>query len=307
MSKKVAVFAGQGAQAPGMGKDLALEFSECASLFNEADDILGFKLSDICFNGPAEELTKTNICQPAIFVMSAACYTALKLVKPEVSFDAVAGLSLGEWTALWASGAISFADTVKVLEARGRYMQEACEAEATGMLSVLRVSAEVAEKVAAETGCSVSNYNTAEQTVISGTVEQIKAAEAAAAAAGARAVVLQVAGAYHSKYMTPAAEKLAEVLANASIKAPAVPVMSNFTGKYHGSVEEIKQAMLNQICGSVRWQQNIEALAADGADKFVEFGPGKVLTGLIKRIVTPAPVLINVGSVDQVKAAAEAL
>lgn len=306
MDKKIAVFAGQGAQAPGMGKDLAAEHPECAALFAEADDILGFKLSDICFEGPAEELTKTNICQPAIFVMSAACYTALKKIKPEVSFDAMAGLSLGEWTALWAAGAVSFADTVKLLEARGRFMQEACEMQPSGMVSILRVPAAVAEEIAAETGCHVSNYNTAEQTVISGTKEQVAAAEALAATKGARAMVLQVAGAYHSQFMAPAAEKLAEVLAAANINAPAVPVMSNFTGKYHGTAEEIKQAMLQQICGSVRWQQNVEALAADGATKFVEFGPGRVLTGMIKRIA-PTAALYNVGNVAQAVATAEAL
>lgn len=308
MKDTAGIFAGQGAQAVGMGKDLADAYPECAALFAKADDILGFKLSGICFDGPAEELTKTNICQPAIFVMSAACLTALKLEKgvQDFGFGCVAGLSLGEWTALWAAGAVSFEETVKILEARGRLMQEACDAQPSGMVTILKVPVETAKEIAAESGCTVANYNSAEQTVLSGSKEQVAAAEKIAAGKGARAIVLQVAGAYHSAFMKPAADKFAAVLDAATITAPSVPVLSNFTGKPHGSPAEIKQAMLSQITGSVRWTDNLAWMGANSATKFVEFGPGKVLTGLVKRAL-PEAALFNVSTAEQAKGAAQAL
>ncbi len=301
-----AVFAGQGAQAVGMGKDLADAYPECAALFAKADDILGFKLSSFCFEGPAEELTKTNICQPAIFVMSAACFTAFRKLRPEVTFTSFAGLSLGEWTALWASGAVSFEQAVRILEARGRLMQEACEANPSGMVSIIRVSVDVAKEIAAASGCTVSNYNSAEQTVLSGSKEQVDAAAKLAAEKGARAIVLPVAGAYHSAFMAPAAEKLAAVLAQAEIKTPSIPVLSNFTGLPHGSPDEIRKAMLAQITGSVRWTDNIAWMSANATTKFVEFGPGKVLTGLIKR-AAPEAALFNVASAEQAQSVAQSL
>ena len=179
-NRNAALFAGQGAQAVGMGKDLADAFPACRALFDEADDILGYRLSDAMFSGPEETLTRTDVCQPAIFVASAAAFTALRSLAPSVSFGAMAGLSLGEWTALWAGGAVSFAETVRILEARGRFMQEACEAAPSGMVSILKLDAAACEAVAAETGCSVTNYNAALQTVLGGTREQVAAAAAAA-------------------------------------------------------------------------------------------------------------------------------
>lgn len=306
MSNIAAIFAGQGAQAVGMGKDLAAADPECAALFAKADAILGFKLSDFCFEGPAEALTKTNICQPAIFVTSVACLTALRKARPEVAFGCTAGLSLGEWTALWAAGAISFEETVRILEARGRFMQEACEAAPSGMVSILRVPVETAAAIAEETGCTVANYNSVEQTVLSGAKDAVDAAAKRAAEKGARAMVLPVAGGYHSAFMASAAEKLAPVLAAAEIQAPKIPVLSNFTGKPHGGPDEIRQAMLAQVTGSVRWTDNVAWMRANGATKYVEFGPGKVLTGLVKRAV-PEAVLHNVSTAEQAQAAAAAL
>ena len=301
MSKIAALFAGQGAQAVGMGKDLAEAFPECAELFTRADSILGFPLSKICFAGPAEELTKTNICQPAIFTMSAAAFTAFEKSNPTVEFSAAAGLSLGEWTALWMAGAVSFEEALRVLEARGRFMQEACDAAPSGMVSIVRVPTEVAEQIAAAAGCAVSNYNSSEQTVLSGGKAQIEEAVKIAAEKGARAVVLQVAGAYHSKFMESAAAKLAPVLAAAEIKTPRIPVLSNFTGKPHGSPDEIRAAMLAQITGSVRWTDNMAWLGADGATGLVEFGPGKVLAGLAKRELPDAK-SYNVATAEQASA-----
>ena len=305
-NKIAALFAGQGAQAVGMGKDLAEAFPECRALFDEADDILGYRLSEVVFEGPEERLTKTDVCQPAIFVASAAAYVALRRFAPNAAFGAMAGLSRGEWTALWAGGAVSFADAVRVLEARGRFMQEACEANPSGMVSILKLDAAACEAIAAETGCAVTNYNAVAQTVLGGTHEQVAAAAAAAAAKGGRAVVLKTAGAYHSPFMAPAAERLAPVLAQVAIKAPAVPVLSNFTGKPHGSPDEIRAAMLAQIANPVRWTDDTAALVAAGAGTFVEFGPGAVLTGLAKRAV-PGARLFNVNSADTAASVSAAL
>ena len=305
-NKIAALFAGQGAQAVGMGKDLAEAFPECRALFDEADDILGYRLSEVVFEGPEERLTKTDVCQPAIFVASAAAYVALRRFAPNAAFGAMAGLSLGEWTALWAGGAVSFADAVRVLEARGRFMQEACEANPSGMVSVLKLSPADCEAIAAETGCAVTNYNAAAQTVLGGTHEQVAAAAAAAAGKGGRAVVLKTAGAYHSPFMAPAAEKLAPVLAAAAIKAPEVPVFSNYTGTAHGGPDEIRAAMLAQIAHPVRWTDDVAAMTAAGATSFVEFGPGAVLTGMLRRAL-PGAALHNVGTAAQAEAAAAAL
>lgn len=304
-SGNAALFAGQGAQAVGMGRDLAEAFPECRALFDEADGILGYSLSGAMFEGPDEVLTRTDVCQPAIFVASAAAFTALRKLAPGAAFGAMAGLSLGEWTALWAAGAVSFAETVRILAARGRFMQEACEANPSGMVSVLKLDAAACEEIAAETGCAVTNYNAAAQTVLGGTHEQVAAAAAAASARGGRAVVLKTAGAYHSPFMAPAAEKLAPVLAAASIGEPAVPVLSNYTGRPHGGAEEIRASMLAQIANPVRWTDDLAALAAGGATRFVEFGPGAVLTGLAKRAF-PGAALFNVNSAASARAAAAA-
>ena len=309
-----ALFAGQGAQAVGMGRDLAEAHPECGALFDKADAILGRPLSRIIFEGPIEELTRSDrcqpaifvVCQPAVFVVSAAAFTALRKLAPAAEFSVMAGLSLGEWTALWAAGAVSFEDALRVLEARGRFMQEACEANPSGMVSLLKLSPADCEAIASETGCAVTNYNAAAQTVLGGTHEQVAAAAAAATAKGGRAIVLKTAGAYHSPFMAPAAEKLAPVLASVEIRAPRTPVLSNFTGRPHGGPEEIRAAMLAQIAHPVRWTDDVAAMTATGATSFVEFGPGAVLTGMLRRAL-PEASLLNVGTAAQAEAAAAAL
>ena len=284
MSKTAVVCAGQGAQFSGMGRDLAEKYSECADLFKRADDILGFELSRICFEGPDEELTKTRYCQPGIFVMSAACLTALKL-NSQMGYDVLAGLSLGEWTALHIGGALSFEDTVKVLEARGRFMQEACDQTDGAMCSVMGLAAGQLEAIAQAAGVTMANINSDQQIVISGARAAVEQAEAQAKAAGARrTVMLNVAGAYHSPLMESAAQQLAEVLADVAIQAPAVPVVSNVTGKPHGAPDEIRQQMLRQVTGSVRWLDCVGTMQTMGVARYIEIGPGKVLGGLIKRI-----------------------
>ena len=304
--RNAALFAGQGAQAVGMGRDLAESRPECKALFDRADSILGWSLSEAVFEGPIERLTRTDVCQPAIFVASAAAWTAFRALAPAVPFAAMAGLSLGEWTALWAAGAVSFDDAVRILAARGRLMQEACDAAPSGMVSILKLDPAACEAIAAETGCSVTNYNAALQTVLGGTPDQVAAAAAAAAAKGGRAVVLKTAGAYHSPFMAPAAERLAPVLAGVEFRAPSVPVLSNFAGRPHGSPDDIRAAMLAQIAHPVRWTDDVAAMTALGAGTFVEFGPGAVLTGMLKRAL-PEARLLNANSAESTAAAAAAL
>ena len=285
MSKKAFLFSGQGSQFVGMGKDLYDAYPACAALFDKADEILGYSISDICFNGPAEELTKTNNCQPGIFVMSAVCYEALKN-KSDLQIDAVAGLSLGEWSALYVAGVLSFEDTLKILEARGRFMQEACDATEGSMVSVMgTLSAEQIQAVADEAGVDVSNLNSAQQTVLSGSVSGIeKAAELAKTAGAKRAIILKVAGAYHSRLMDSAAEKLEAAIADIEFSEPKIPVYSNATGKLHTTPTEIKAAMIAQVNKTVRWVDCVNGLVADGITSVLELGPGKVLSGLIGKI-----------------------
>ena len=285
MSKKAFVFSGQGSQFVGMGKDLYDAYPSCAALFDKADEILGYSISDICFNGPAEELTKTNNCQPGIFFMSAVCYEALKN-KSDLQIDAVAGLSLGEWSALYVAGVLSFEDTLKILEARGRFMQEACDATEGSMVSVMgTLSAEQIQAVADEAGVDVSNLNSAQQTVLSGSVSGIeKAAELAKTAGAKRAIILKVAGAYHSRLMDSAAEKLEAAIADIEFSEPKIPVYSNATGKLHTTPTEIKAAMIAQVNKTVRWVDCVNGLVADGITSVLELGPGKVLSGLIGKI-----------------------
>jgi len=285
----------------GMGKDLAETYPECGQLFERADEVLGYSLSKICFEGPDEELTKSNHCQPAIFVTSVACYTALKRELPALAPKGLAGLSLGEWSALHVAGALSFDDALRVLEARGRFMQEACEEREGGMVSVIGLPMDKLEDICREAGVEIANLNSAEQTVLSGEKHCIAKAEQLAKDAGAkRAIVLKVAGAYHSSLMSGAAERLAAVLAGVEMKEPELPVLSNVTGDPHGAGEAIKQAMLKQVNSSVRWLSCIEWFRAEGVTDYVECGPGKVLSGLVRRIDREATTR-NVQNVETLK------
>lgn len=284
MSDNVCVFAGQGAQVPGMGKDLAAD-AEIAALFDKAGEVLGFDLAKICFEGPAEELTKSNVCQPAIFTVSVAAYRALLKRCPAAEFKIAAGLSLGEWTALHVAGVLDFESALKVLEARGRFMQEACEAQASGMVSVMGATAEQLKTICEVAGVTVANINSDAQVVLSGAKEKVAAAAEAAGGLGVKAIVLNVAGAFHSPLMASAREKLAAVLDGVEFKSPAMPVLANVSGKPHaGDPAAIKEAMLRQVTETVRWSDCVKAAIGSGAGRFVEFGPGKVLSGLVKRI-----------------------
>ena len=279
------IFAGQGAQTPGMGRDFAEADAEVMALFDKANAVLGFDLKKVCFEGPAEELTKSNICQPAIFVTSYAAYLSLQKKRP-TDFACAAGLSLGEWGALCAAGVLDFDATLTVLEARGRFMQEACEAAPGGMIAIVGATPEQLSELCAKTSCTVANINSSAQQVLSGSKDAIAAAAAVAKELGIkRAMPLATAGAFHSPFMASAREKLAPVLEGIEFKAPRIPVLSNVTGRPHSDDPgAIKAAMLEQVTGTTNWAADIEAAKALGCTRFVEFGPGKVLSGLVKKI-----------------------
>lgn len=282
--KKAILFPGQGSQFVGMGRDFYDAVPECKALFDQANEVLGHDIAAICFDGPEDELKKSHNTQPAIFTVSAAAYEAMKLKKP-MTFDFAAGHSLGEWGALYVAAVISFEDTLRVLKARGEFIQAACDANPGGMLAVIGLDGEPLEKIAAETGVTLANINSPGQTVLSGTADAIeKAAEACKAAGAKRALPLPVAGAFHSPLMQPAADQMAELLADIEFSEPSIPVLSNVTGAPHESVEAIRANMVAQITGSVRWVECMQYLFSQGVDEAVECGPGNVLAGLMKRI-----------------------
>ena len=301
------VFAGQGAQVPGMGRDFAEADATAMELFDKANAVLGFDLKTVCFEGPAEALTKSNVCQPAIFVTSYAAYLALQK-RCATPFAAAAGLSLGEWGALCAAGVLDFDATLTVLEARGRFMQEACEATPSGMIAVVGATPAQLDELCAQTGCTPANVNSAAQVVLSGDKAQIAAAAATAKELGIkRAIPLATAGAFHSKFMQPAREKLAPVLDGITFHAPKIPVISNVTGRVHSSdPAEIKDVMLRQVTETTRWADDIAAAKELGCTRFIEFGPGKVLSGLIKKI-DAALTTLNVSDLATLDATVSAL
>ena len=301
------VFAGQGAQVPGMGRDFAEADAELMALFDKANAVLGFDLKKVCFEGPAEELTKSNICQPAIFVTSYAAYLALQK-RRTTPFACAAGLSLGEWGALCAAGVLDFDATLKVLEARGRYMQEACAATPSGMIAIVGATPDQLRTLCERTGCTVANINSAAQQVLSGSKDAVAQAASVAKELGIkRAIPLATAGAFHSPFMQPARERLAPVLDTVTFRAPAFPVLSNVTGKPHSADPgAIKALMLEQVTGTTNWAADVAAAQALGCTRFVEFGPGKVLSGLIKKI-DAALVTANVADLASLDATVAAL
>ena len=301
------ICAGQGAQVPGMGRDFAEADSEVMALFDKANAVLGFDLKKICFEGPAEELTKSNVCQPAIFVTSYAAYLMLQKRKP-TEFACAAGLSLGEWGALCAAGVLDFDATLKVLEARGRFMQEACAATPSGMIAIVGATPDQLQALCEATGCTVANVNSAAQQVLSGSKDAIAAAAVKAKELGIkRAIPLATAGAFHSPFMQSAREKLAAVLETISFNPPKFPVLSNVTGEPHSDDPEvIKATMLEQVTGTTNWAKDVETAKSLGATTFVEFGPGKVLSGLVKKIDATL-VTANVADMASLEAAVAAV
>lgn len=281
---KAYVFPGQGAQFVGMGKDLYENNAEARALFDKANEILGFSITDLMFNGTEDDLKQTKVTQPAIFLHSVIL---AKSMGDEFKPDMVAGHSLGEFSALVAAGALSFEEGLKLVSARAHAMQKACEARPSTMAAVLALPDEKVEALCAEVDDIVApaNYNCPGQVVISGTMEGIDAACEKMLAAGAkRALKLKVGGAFHSPLMQPAQEELAEAIANAVFQTPVCPVYQNVDAKPHTDPEEIKANLIKQLTAPVRWTQDVEAMIADEADEFIELGPGAVLQGLVKKI-----------------------
>jgi [acyl-carrier-protein] S-malonyltransferase len=326
MSKTALLFAGQGAQVVGMGKDLAEKFPSAKAWFDRANAALGYDLAGICFNGPEADLTKTENAQPGIFLVS---WVAFQLLKEQVQslkskaqshgtaeatldfghgtldFQATAGLSLGEFTALTAAGAMNFEDGLRVVRQRGKFMQEACDVTKGGMAAIIGLDENLTREVCAEAGVVLANLNCPGQLVISGAAEKIvKACELAKAKGAKRALPLSVAGSYHSPLMASAQPKLAAELAKVNLVSPIVPVISNVTAQPHGA--DISARLVEQVCASVLWENSMHALLAQGFTRFIELGPGTALSGFMKRIDKTATML-NVADAASLETTVKAL
>jgi [acyl-carrier-protein] S-malonyltransferase len=295
------VFSGQGAQTVGMGKDLAEAFPEAKALFDEADAVLGYEQSSIIFNGPAEKLTESRYCQPAIYTMSCAALAAFKTRFPDVTPVGCAGLSLGEYGALYAGGAFTFAEGLKLLAQRAELMDKACRATSGGMASVLGGDAEIIKEVCAACEIDVANFNSPGQIVISGEkVKLAKAVEELKARGMRKIIVLNVAGAFHSRLMKPAGEALEKVLEESPVAMPRIPVYHNFTAAPAADVAQLRANLAAQVAGSVRWEECVRNMVAAGGDTMIEFGPGNVLTGLLRRTL-PEVRGLNVNSAETLR------
>ena len=307
MSKTALLFAGQGAQVVGMGKDLAEKFPSAKAWFERANAALGYDLAKVCFEGPETDLTKTENAQPGIFLVSWVAFQLLKEQVPNLKFDATAGLSLGEFTALTAAGALSFEDGLRVVRQRGKFMQEACEATKGGMAAIIGLDEAPTREVCTEAGVVLANLNCPGQLVISGEAEKIaKACELAKTKGAKRALPLPVAGAYHSPLMASAKPKLGAELAKVNLVSPIVPVISNVTAAAHGAPAEISARLVEQVCASVLWETSMRALLAQGYTRFIELGPGAALSGFMKRIDKTAQML-NVADVTSLETTVKTL
>jgi len=307
MSKTALLFSGQGAQAVGMGKDLAGAFPSARTWFERANAALGYDLATICFSGPEATITRTDHAQPGILLVSWIAFELLKEQVPGLKFEAAAGLSLGEFTALAAGGALGFEDALRLVRMRGQFMQEACDATRGGMAAIIGLDEAPTREVCVQAGVSLANLNCPGQLVISGEAERInRACELAKNRGAKRALPLQVAGAYHSPLMSSAQPKLEAELAKVEIKTPAVSVLSNVTAHAHGAPAEIRAKLVEQVTSSVLWEQSMRNLLTQGFTRFIELGPGTALSGFMKRIDKTAQML-NVADMASLEATAKTL
>jgi [acyl-carrier-protein] S-malonyltransferase len=295
------VFPGQGSQAPGMGKDLAEKFAVARQVFEEADDALGFAISRLCFDGPEEELQLTENTQPAILTVSVAGFRAMQ----EQGIEApafVAGHSLGEYSALVASGALSLADAVRTVRARGRYMQEAVPVGTGAMAAVIGAEVVDIERICAEARqdqvCSIANFNAPNQTVIAGNTEAVDRAVELLSGVARKVVKLKVSAPFHCALMKPAQDRLAPDLAALNFSRPAMPVVTNVDARATTAPDELRDALVRQVSAPVRWVESMQLLMSHGVDTFVEAGPGKVLSGLMRQISRDVKML-NVEDVNE--------
>ncbi len=307
MSKTALLFAGQGAQAVGMGRDLAQQFPTAQKWFDHANAALGYDLAKICFEGPEAELTKTEHAQPGIFLVGWIAFQLLKERAPGLQFHATAGLSLGEFTALAAAGVTTFDDAIRVVRQRGRFMQEACETTQGGMAAIIGLDEAKTREACAEAGVELANLNCPGQIVISGPADRLdQACEIAKTKGAKKALPLPVAGAYHSALMAGAKPKLAAALGAITFQPPVVLVLSNVTAQPHGDPASIRARMVEQVTSAVRWEDSMRHLLAQGFTRFIELGPGKALSGFMRRIDGNAQML-NVADVASLEATVKAL
>lgn len=307
MTQPVILFSGQGSQKIGMARDWVESSATARNLAKQADDALGYSLTDIMFEGPEESLTATSKCQPALYLHGLIGLALLKERLPNFKPAAAAGLSLGEFTAHAAAGTFSFIDGLKLVSQRGTFMEEACNATDGAMAALIGGDEEKVHKLAAATDTDVANLNAPGQIVLSGSSANIDHAVAQAKEFGIRrAIKLNVAGAYHSRLMTSAQEKLAAVLSGIAISSPPIPVIANFTAVPVISEDEIRSTLTSQVTGSVRWIESIEHLVSQGHSSFIEIGPGKVIAGLVAKIA-PEATILSVEDHPSLEAAIEVL
>ena len=297
MSNVAFLFPGQGAQTVGMARELVTNVPAAKAMFDQASEVLGYDLAELCISGPAESLNTTDHSQPAIFVASLAALEALRQENADLvdSCSATAGLSLGEYTALVFAGVLTFEDGLRVVQQRGLAMQAAAELTQSGMVSVVGLETEQVESLVEQVRqegevLQLANYLCPGNIVVSGHSGACARIEGPASEAGARMVMpLAVAGAFHTPLMEPAVEKLTAVLENVTLHSPRIPVISNVDAQPHTDPEEIRELLVQQVVSPVRWEDSINKFLTDGTEKFYEIGPGRVLRGLLKRIARKVP------------------